>query len=61
MEILKNELPIAYGYVMDKDVEVGNTALGDLKYLIYRGFAPGSVPPVVEKIYALNRYEGVQA
>jgi len=61
MEILKNELPIAYGYVMDKDVEVGNTALGDLKYLIYRGFAPGSVPPVVEKIYALNRYEIEQA
>ena len=53
MELLKNQLPVAYGVITSHDKENGNLTLGELQFVFFLGFTPEVVNPVTEKIYKI--------
>jgi alpha-L-rhamnosidase len=56
MELLKKELPQAYGIITKHDKENGNLTLGELPFIFYMGFTPELVNPVTDKIYNIVRW-----
>lgn len=56
MEILREELPAAYGMVTGGDKENGNLALGELGGMFFLGFTPEAVARATERICALTRW-----
>ena len=56
MELLKAQLPTAYGVITSHDKENGNLTLGELQFVFFLGFTPEVVNPVTEKIYKMNRW-----
>ena len=56
MELLKKELPAAFGVIKSHNKELGNHTLGELPYLFFMGFTPELVNPINEKIFAMRRW-----
>ncbi len=56
MELLKKELPQAYGIITKHDKENGNLTLGEIPFIFYMGFTPEKVNPVTDKIYNIVRW-----
>ena len=56
LDLLKKDLPQAYGAIEKKDKEMGNLTLGTLPTLFYMGFKPEVVNAVNDKIFALKRW-----
>ncbi|ORX78381.1 hypothetical protein BCR32DRAFT_328587 [Anaeromyces robustus] len=56
MELLQKELPIAYGIISGRDIELGYETLGSLPYQYFYGFVADEVYPVLEKIYNMSRW-----
>ncbi|WP_027204811.1 alpha-L-rhamnosidase [Butyrivibrio fibrisolvens] len=56
LDLLKKDLPQAYGAIEKKDKEMGNLTLGTLPTLFYMGFKPEVVNKVNDKIFALKRW-----
>lgn len=56
MEILKAELPVAYGIIVSGDKENGSRTFGELKHLFFMGFTPESVEKVTSKIFAMKKW-----
>lgn len=54
MEILKNNLPIAYGLIMGQDAENLSLSLGELQFMFFMGFDPKMVQSAAEKILELD-------
>ena len=53
VEILKTELPIAYGMIESQDAENLSLSLGELQFMFFLGFNPEMVQPVAEKLLKL--------
>ena len=53
VEILKTELPIAYGMIQSQDVENLSLSLDEMQFMFFLGFNPGMVQPVAEKLLKL--------
>lgn len=56
LEILKAELPIAYGMIMAHDKENMNLTFGELGDMFFMGFNPEMVARATDKIFQLRRW-----
>ena len=56
LAILKEELPAAYGIVIQKDAENGSLTFGELGSLFFMGFTPEKVARATDKIFQLIRW-----
>lgn len=56
MEILKEDLPQAYGIIESQDKENMNLSLGELGFMFFMGFNPEMVEKAAKKLYALVRW-----
>lgn len=54
MEILKTDLPIAYGLIQGQDAEYLSTSLEELQFMFFMGFNPQMVQEAAEKILLLD-------
>ncbi len=54
MEILKADLPIAYGLVQSQDAENLSLSLAELQYMFFMGFNPDMVQKAAEKLLDLE-------
>lgn len=54
MEILKSDLPAAYGMIMANDIENMCMDLGELQYAFFMGFNPPMVQQAAEKLMKLR-------
>lgn len=55
MEIIKNDLPIAYGLIMSGDVESLGLSLNELQFMFFMGFNPQMVMEAANKLLALKK------
>lgn len=55
MELLKNDLPIAYGLIQGRDPENLSLSLGELFYMGFMGFQPEMVQAAADKILQLRK------
>ena len=53
MEILKTELPIAYGMALSNDAENLGLSLNELQFMFFMGFNPERVKAAAEKLFLL--------
>ena len=53
MEILKTELPIAYGLAMSGDPENLSLSLNELQFMFFMGFNPQMVNAAADKLLLL--------
>lgn len=56
MEIIKKELPIAYGLILGQDAENLSLSLADLQFMFFMGFHPQMVQNAAEKILNLDAH-----
>lgn len=54
MDILRKELPAAYGMAMDDDIENLSLSLRDMQYMFFMGFRPDMVQKAADQILRLR-------